>query len=523
MTKIIYITLFSVFTILSTGLDAQQRGVCGTHDHSLVKRVEHNRKYNMSNIRNGVVHIPIIFHSTAFNDGKNQVSNIAIVRQMQKLNHDYEISNAEIVFYIDSINYVHDEDIFLRSGGDLARNKMKKVKDEEGASAMNVFITENADHEGQSLGVTLGYYTSANDWVVIRKNEIVTQSNTLSHEGGHFYSLPHTFYGWEFGTATEGRVPYDPVTLGDTVTLVNCPGTSLAIEQASRDINSGGNCNTAADLFCDTPADWNFGFGNGCRFIYKDNVWDKNFDPLDPMINNQMSYFDGCDDFQFTGEQVTAVKADVASPERAYLRNSYLPNETTITDSLVLLNPTEQNANGFYLPKYYDEVVIEWEAVEGASRYIIDLTGPGINKSIILFKGETSYTFTDLKNKKHYTCTIKPYNDGFFNAPDITFIIKTSNTNTAVNEIEQINSFHLTPNPISQNEKFSLRLEANTSFEAHVIIRDISGKVLKRQNNIYFTQGANDVELNTSSLSKGMYLVSINTAEGSTTKKLAIQ
>ena len=92
------------------------------------------------------------------------------------------------------------------------------------AKALNVFITENAETSSSTIGTVQGYYSSQGDYVIVRKEELIKGNNTLSHEIGHFFSLRHTFYGWE-------NVPYDKNIHGDTIKFLHAPGiTNILVE-----------------------------------------------------------------------------------------------------------------------------------------------------------------------------------------------------------------------------------------------------------------------------------------------------
>ena len=42
-----------------------------------------------------------------------------------------------------------------------------------------------------------GYYTYSGDAIALSKNCISPSQHTWAHELGHYFSLPHTFFGWE--------------------------------------------------------------------------------------------------------------------------------------------------------------------------------------------------------------------------------------------------------------------------------------------------------------------------------------
>lgn len=73
-----------------------------------------------------------------------------------------------------------------------------------------------------------GYFSPSDNGVAVAKSCAMPGGTTIAHEFGHFFSLPHTFYGWEYG------IPDDE----------------------DQEWVNGANCNSAADGFCDTPPDY---------------------------------------------------------------------------------------------------------------------------------------------------------------------------------------------------------------------------------------------------------------------------
>ena len=107
-----------------------------------------------------------------------------------------------------------------------------------------------------------GYYSPFRDAIAIRKSCSAPNSTTLVHELGHFFSLPHTFNGWE-----NGAVPTNP-------------------EKVTR-TGPSANCSSTGDKFCDTEADY-----QGERWFcpYNDIKFDSNNDQYHPDSSIYMGY-----------------------------------------------------------------------------------------------------------------------------------------------------------------------------------------------------------------------------------------
>ena len=77
----------------------------------------------------------------------------------------------------------------------------------------------------QTLNITIGrsqnnptssWYSGFGDYIFLLKQMMTPQAKTEAHEIGHFFTLPHTFYGWE-GTDAEAEYANSnvPSTIGN--------------------------------------------------------------------------------------------------------------------------------------------------------------------------------------------------------------------------------------------------------------------------------------------------------------------
>jgi len=228
---------------------AQHRGNCGV-DHNMEQQLPvYSQKdvdlYKEANPeRFAAINIPITFHMVADFDGEGRLKKRSAMNSLCRMNEDY--APHGIAFYLKDggFNDIDNTGLFENPGS----NGNLVVANKDGA-AVDIFITQNAD-TGSDLGTTLGFYSPGGDYIIIRRQEIIDSSGTLSHEVGHYFSLRHPHSGWP--------EPYDVDQYGDQVPFTTVPGTGALIE-----LMDGSNCETAGDRLCDTAPDYLLGFASG--------------------------------------------------------------------------------------------------------------------------------------------------------------------------------------------------------------------------------------------------------------------
>lgn len=168
---------------------------------------------------------------------------------------------------------------------------------------------------------------------------------TLTHEVGHFFSLPHTF----------DQTSNNPT--GANAELV----TRNANEPFPR---LSANCNMAGDGFCDTPADF-----IGTRWSCPTGLQqvDLNGDTFDPDSSYYMSYSSDVCMSRFSTQQILAMRGTLSSlsASRGYLLTTPMPNYPVINASPNTLFPS---AGDTVIP---ETVVFRWSSIPGATQYRI--------------------------------------------------------------------------------------------------------------------------------------------------------
>jgi len=471
------------FVLLFCGVTSHSQ-ICGNVASQIdIDRLLANRTAfeNGISVRNNEsIYIPVTFHIVAKSDGTGGVTEDLVMQQLCSLNEDY--ASLDITFYLKdkTFNYINSTGLYNDPTSSSSGIKMNLEKNNAGKNSVNIFICVSADTGSQ--GVTLGYYDPNRDLIVMRKSEVNGSSSTLAHEAGHFFSLLHVFNGWDFE-------PWQESEHGIPVSSQFSPGGIL------NELADGSNCATAGDYLCDTPADYNLGFGwSGCS-TYGGGCEDVTGEALDPQEDNYMSYFIGCSEYVFSEMQGEMMIADYNSPGRNFLKVGYTPNVEETTEA-VLLSPTPDEQ----LPNYND-IKLDWESAPNAIGYVVSLKQ--FTTEIRFFVESSSVILTDLKADKNYNWRIMPVTEvgGCVNFTDYqkfrTGLI-ISNEATELTDVTLVSTLL---------ENSNLVFNSSTNENMRIALYDISGNLLANKSQ-YFTSGTNQVELNTD-LTNGMYFVQL--------------
>jgi hypothetical protein len=506
-----FVLIICLAFILPFGINAQQlRGVCGNTDADHLKQMDRYlsnlkiARQSPSKPRNAVTYIPIQFHIITKNNGSGGVQITEVLEQLCQLNELF--SAFDVVFYQSDLpNYIPSDVIYDNHTVTSGQFTMRQRRDRE---SLNVWAVNNASSSSSPpIGETLGYYDPVNDWIVIKRDQIVAANNTLAHEIGHFFSLFHPHFGWDSD-------PYDMAKHGNPVTATAPNGGSSELVDRS-------NCQTAGDMLCDTPADYNFGLtSSGCN--YNADVKDAKGTKVDPDETLIMSYFSDECTSNFTPSQVDLMLVDIAQPRRNFLRtNSYTPLATEITDTPVLLAPAEGTVT-----TTYNKVYLKWQAVAGADSYLVEVDrSSGFNIDNFKFiTTETLLLVDDLLDaNKNYRWRVTPLNASYTcAAPSETIKFKTG-LSTSVSSIKKVDSWTIQPNPISESASINITINASESFEANLKIHNLTGQLVKQVTNYKFNKGQSNLSIESKNLNKGIYLLTLENEQGVLNKKLVIQ
>ncbi len=514
MKKILQFIGVMALTLLALPTTAQHftgGHVCGVRgaDAAMVKaQMMQNREEMRDYVhqRGAITYVPMKIHLVANAAGEGRVAERNALRMLCDVNEIY--LQHEIQFYISNgFNYFNHNNTYQDP---TSTSAFIKLSSEKVNNAVNVFLVLNIDTGGD--GNTLAYYqppVGSADWIVVSAGSVL-DANVLAHELGHFFSLSHPFYGWE-------NNPYDAVEHGNPLFSNYAPSTSVP-GLVENDRADQSNCTVAADGICDTPPDYLFGFTQSGCGEFQGQVMDWQGDLVDPMENNMMSYFGGCPVYEFTPDQVDAINISLESSGRNYINPGTTPGLDEINSVPTLTLPVDESTVQF------SSVTFNWDAVPGATHYLFEidrLDGFGFMPRYITTTN-LSQTLTDLENDRTYYWRVLPFSDyrtcaGYSEVHSFM----TSNSSAAT-EIASVENWLVRPNPVAKNANVVIEMNTNEAFDADVKVYSLTGQLLSTTNNT-FANGASTLEVNTSDLNTGMYIISVQSAKGVMTQKVVVR
>ncbi|MFK7948280.1 MAG: T9SS type A sorting domain-containing protein [Saprospiraceae bacterium] len=513
--KQVFNILIVLLLCLPTFVLAQnnENPVCGTEftpemKARLIENIETAKSLNLSSSSSRTTqYIKVKFHLVANNDGTGRISQAKVFEALCALNQNF--ADQDVIFYLEGI-YEMDNTIVNTHSNPAGAAVQMSIRKNQHNNAMNVFVCSSVNSGSGTPGTTLGYYSPNHDILVLRSNQINATSVTFTHEAGHFFSLPHPFLGWE---STDYHANYS--ASNPPPTTVMWGNTTHNVELAD-----GSNCATAGDLFCDTQADYNLGFGWGnCN--YSNGAVDPTGALVDPDETLYMGYFlDGNCQNTFSTEQKGAVAADIARFGRSYLRGT--PSTTVQVASVANLTAPANNAT----TQFYDEVFLNWDAVADANQYYIEVNrfqNFSLNGKIDeVMVTNNSYLLTGLSANTTYYWRVKAFNEvsscaGFSS----TRQFRTSSFPVSTSGKLKTTEIKLEPNFASEGQIVNLNIQTKEKIDATIRIINLNGQILKDEN-LTLQSGTHIHSVSTEGLSSGVYIVNLQTAKGQINERLVI-
>lgn len=454
---------------------------------------------------NSTTYIPITFHLVGDGNGRNYSNPLGALGALCRLNADFAAQNVQ--FYLNPaapLRYMPNQTVYS-DGYDWGA--MSIMGDEKLPNAFNVYIGNSVSRP------VAGYYSPSEDFVFLQRGYANGNSTTFTHEAGHFYSLPHTFYGWE-------GVNYDDVYNGAPAPVV-VNGDS--VEYQTR-LGANANCSSVADGFCDTEADY-YSDREACN--HNSVVLDPAGDRLTPDNTNYMSYFYDACQTSFSTEQKDAIWRNITM--RGWT-NFGTPNLNTVTsDSVQALLPLENDSISFSTTN--NNVRFSWTAAPDAMGYVltvermfrgsvVDVVQRDVTYTnsytlpAAIFAATGSYRWSIVPFGQYSTCSARTVYANFYVRNLLT-------TSVLQNNIDNNLSLHIAPNPPASSV-VQLWIESALAQDAQVAIYGIDGRVMLRQACV-LTEGSQLLQLPTDFLPQGLYVVSVQTQLSSRQQRLIIQ
>ncbi len=509
---------FLLWVFQSAGFAQSTHGFCGTGE---IDQVRFRENLVKSRTRGPLtprapVDVPIRFKLIRRGDGTGAASFDDLLNLMTSLNVDF--APRGIRFYLapgqdQPWDYLSSDNLYDNSGEftrELVQNKS--------SAAVTIFVPNDATPPGGTgEGVTLGYYHPQNDYLVFARSEIGNNASTASHELGHFFGLPHTFQGWD----CEGwNDPTDyPTDNPVTITKAPCLGGEIDVEFVTR--GAGANCAEAGDGFCDTPADYNMGFGApACG--YAGDVKDKNGELIRPDPNNFMGYFLACSEYTFSDEQAAMMLTDYEDTSRDYLRRLSGPTGTgTVSEAVNVISPLPDA-----ITDSASVVTVKWEPVPDAAYYALEVSkrrsfDPLVEEVVV--SNATEYTLTGLEENERYYYRIRPFSDVSFGDGAVSQSFTTANLTSVTDPQEAVEQLVITPNPVRTGEAVAVELTLSNSARLLITVRDLTGRVLS-QNNDFLGAGDHTIAVpDAERLAPGSYVATVTSEQGVSSRAFLVQ
>jgi hypothetical protein len=439
------------------------------------------------------LYVPVSLHIVGKDDGKGYFAVDQAMRAVCDMNTRFRqahirfyLKPGEALFYLDNTAwYDHNT-----TGGAELINQNKLP------GRMNAFIVD--DPNG-----ACGYYWL--DAIVLRKSCSGNNNSTWAHEAGHYFSLPHTFRGWEnFDWDFSKAAPKE----------VN----GRAVEKVD-----GSNCATSGDRFCDTKPDYLSDRWN-CSSTSTSTTTQLDPDSIGFRSDGSliMSYANDRCQSRFSPEQIAAMRANLRSQRANHLTISEPGTEIDDNAKVQLISPIDSQS----VP--YNKTELRWRPVTGADFYLVEVSL--FSSFIVKLVTRAVFDATSLalpenmpKNRALYW-RVRPYSYWDYcpgSTSDVQMgVFRTSDLNE-INELARNTNLALAPNPLIAGTALSLSIDAESYLDGQLSIADGAGRILLAQP-VQVPEGQTQITVGTEALPAGLYFLSVWNEKGAIQKRFVV-
>lgn len=453
--------------------------------------------------------LPITFYIVGDNTGYYYADTTLVQEAVCQLNQNFLDQNIQ--FYTKDRLYLNDSLLDYNPYDSLAQAHAATFKV---PNTITIFVSRNQLYK-DTYGADFSFYSLDHDFLVFDQ-QLLTAYNISTHEMGHFFSLLHTFLGWEYQTAAD-YANHIGNPAPDSFYLPDFGGGYIQVERVAR-TGATANCQTASDGFCDTPADYvNTAVNCTVSFDLRDplNV------PTNPDRGNLMSYY-FCKN-SFSPEQKAAMAADLIS--RGW--NNLAPPNATLVDATGLQEV--QPIDGQTISLNSNTVTLEWTPITGATQYelvlsrkhpIWPLSFVVLDTSFVTSTNSIAIDNAYLNLGDTYTWKVRgtnPYDKCSPFSSLFTFQVATLSSHQ---QIAALADWSI--KAMVQNDAIDCIVDAPEITEGTVALYNVLGNQLL-STTVGFEKGQQVIHLPSCSYSKGVYLLVIQLKEGqSITQKIIL-
>jgi hypothetical protein len=492
--QLLLLSLLLTFNLLSA---QHQCGVRHGDDTAIKARMMRNRStINAPEFRN-TVYVPVTIHLIGSSGGGGAHKPEEAIKMLCKLNEDFADQN--VFFFLNgNVRFLYDDYLHSDSYDWGVMNAMGNAKV---PNTLNIFVNSNVSQP------VAGYYSPGEDFVWMGTPYANGSSTTITHEIGHFFTLPHTFYGWEGVNA--------PSLYSQLPAPADING--YPVENVVRD-----NCLLAGDGFCDTEADY-ISFRYNCPFVTLVQ------DPSGTVITPDPSYFmsyssDNCMS-RFSQEQKDAIRADIT--QRGWLNTPAPANLSTIvSDSISAIMP--MNAA---LVTPVNNVRFEWDTrgATAATKWVFNLerTVLGMPVESVLYTIVNGQNFINVSaseflSNRDYRWSVVPYSSAYTCAgKSADFTFRTTVVSGLENATADKLKTEVFPNPASNSVQ--LRISSDKYSKSRLRILAADGRSVLDNNSFEIEAGQNTYQIDISSFAPGFYTLQVLSESGVVTEKLVVE
>ena len=507
--------LLLLLTLLPCGLAAQHDRYCGTTgtDPWLVKYK--SGAFPVATKSREIQYIPLNVYFLGDDDDSNYPEPGRFFTSLQLLNQDFADQNIQF-FVFDQINYVPNSDYnsFDRESTDpfSGRHPGQDMLGELNVdNLLNTYVV--ADPSG-----LCGYNDRQFDAIVLGRDCLLAGDHTWAHEVGHLLSLNHTFYGWE-------NVRFDEFDFNAPAPLANTGANTpfFAVELAD-----GSNCDVAADLFCDTPADY-LGERWSCATdrTFADTLTDPNGVRFVVPATNIMSYANDNCVSEFSAEQQAAMLSNIADRQRSgeFIHQEMPPDALPAVEDLSLLAP--ENNEGV---PFNDVVDFTWSSVPNADFYVFELNRTRNFNGGVQYRRiyrDTAITLTSastvLDRSSRYYWRVRPVN-AFDPTGDFgeIFQFRPGSTTSTIDAALDA-AITIAPNPIRSGEALTVRAEGlRAGGRLRYEFTDATGRVLLTKADVSIPGGTFSGSIDATGLPAGVYFLRLRVDDKFSTRRIVV-
>ena len=484
----------AIFLFSALPLIAQvQHTFCGTvpfESKSLEEWREHRPDVTMRSSQD-TLYVQLKVHLVGTDEGEGYYPLTNLFDSFCKLNKDMASTGIQLEMDPD-INYIAKSS--YNDHNRLLGRQMMTLNNV--ANKVNCYIVANPNG-------TCGYYSPQADAVALSKSCLGSFNTTWSHELGHYFSLPHTFNGWEGTNYNYGDIA--PERVGINNVLVEKTDSS--------------NCNIAGDGFCDTPPDYLSFRWNCSGSTSPDTLVDP--DSAKFLVEGKyiMSYSNDACAKIFSEEQISAMRFNIQSSRADELSNNAMPQQVNFNeDEFIVYSGKELEE------LQYDDVQLVWSQIPNATHYLIFLSEKSFFPGPPDFTIITQDTFLNLQLEEdtRYEWELMGFNERYTCSrfsDDYEFYARNT---TSSADMAKESTIKFYPNPLPEGETLFLTIDQPMSGKNSIEIYSVNGRKVYQKTFEAQNSGIS-MSITDHQLHPGLYFIRYRTDEYVISRKLWVQ